>query len=44
VLINLGAIHDAGFVETMKTEVASLRAEADRLRDQVVATVEASFG
>jgi glutamate formiminotransferase/formiminotetrahydrofolate cyclodeaminase len=43
VLINLGAIHDAGFVEAMKKEVASLRAEADRLCDQVVAAVEKTF-
>jgi glutamate formiminotransferase/formiminotetrahydrofolate cyclodeaminase len=43
VLINLGAIHDAGFVATTKTAIASLRAEADQLRDQVVAAVEASF-
>jgi glutamate formiminotransferase / formiminotetrahydrofolate cyclodeaminase len=43
VLINLGAIHDAGFVATMKKEVASLRAEADRLRDQVVDAVEKTF-
>ncbi|MGD9939091.1 MAG: glutamate formimidoyltransferase [Clostridia bacterium] len=43
VLINLGAIHDAGFVEAKKKEVASLRAEADRLRDQVVAAVEKTF-
>jgi glutamate formiminotransferase/formiminotetrahydrofolate cyclodeaminase len=43
VLINLGAIQDAAFVASMKAEVASLRAEADQLRDQVVAAVEAFF-
>ena len=44
VLINLGAIHDAAFVSAMKAEVASLRAEADQLRDQAVAVVEGTFG
>ena len=43
VLINLGAIQDAAFVASMKAEVASLRAEADQLRDQVVAAVEGTF-
>ncbi len=43
VLINLGSIADAAYVESMKKEAAALRAEADRLCAEAIAAVEATF-
>jgi len=41
--INLGSIPDPGFVQTMEKETATLSADVERLRAQVIALVRKTF-
>lgn len=44
VLINLGSIEDAGWVETVRSEAESLAAEARTVRDRTLAKVRETMG